>query len=343
MVANGWGEMKSRLAAELEVSDARATPMRKAAVLFNARSGGRRNRRESDLEEILTILTGAGVEAGLVRTQSSLDAAEQARQAIANGCDTVFACGGDGTVHDVLQGMAGSRAALAVIPMGTANALAHDLRLPRDPARAARASLRAQARRIALGRVTVNGPANTPVTRYFTVTVGVGVDAHLFYKLQTSIKQRLGMAAYYAKAWHLWCSHRMAEFQVELANGPDQAVVHSGVTEMLAVRIKNFGGVLQELAPGASLQRDDLRVVLCHSSSRMSYLAYVIRGMLGVNWKVPGVELAFAKALRCTNPPSAGDADACRVYVEADGELVGTLPAEISIVPDALTILAPTR
>lgn len=334
--------MKSRLAAELEVSDARATPMRKAAVLFNARSGGRRNRRESDLKEILSILTGAGVEAGLVRTQSSLDAAEQARQAIANGCDTVFACGGDGTVHDVLQGMAGSRAALAVIPMGTANALAHDLRIPRDPARAARAALRAEARRIALGRVTVNGPANMPVTRYFTVTVGVGVDAHLFYKLQTGIKQRLGMAAYYAKAWHLWCSHRMGRFQVELAAGPDQ-VVHSGVTEMLAVRIQNFGGVLQELAPGASLQRDDLRVVLCHSASRMSYLAYVIRGMLRANWKVPGVELAFAKALRCSNPPSASHDDSCRVYVEADGELVGTLPAEITIVPDALTILAPAR
>ena len=335
--------MKSRLAAELEASDARLNPMRKAAVLFNARSGGRRNRRESDLREILQILADAGVDATLVRTQSSQDAAAQARQAIQNGCDTIFACGGDGTVHDVLQGMAGSRAALAVIPMGTANALAHDLRIPSDPARASRAALLAEPRRIALGCVTVHGPANTPVTRYFTVAVGIGVDAHLFYKLQASVKQRLGMAAYYAKAWHLWCTHRMAGFQVQVQGGPDGEIVHSGVTEMLAVRIQNFGGVLQELAPGASLERDDLRIVLCHSASRVSYLLYVIRGMLRARWRVRGVELTFSKSVRCTPPSSATDADSCKVYVEADGELVGTLPAEINMVPDALTILVPAR
>jgi diacylglycerol kinase (ATP) len=334
--------MKSRLAAELEGSDAQLNPMRKAAVLFNARSGGRRNRRESDLQQILKILADAAVEATLVRTQSSQDAAEQARQAIQNGCDTIFACGGDGTVHDVLQGMLGSRAALAVIPMGTANALAHDLRIPRDPAKAARLALRSERRRIALGRVTVNGPANAPLTRYFTVAVGIGVDAHLFYKLQASVKQRLGMASYYAKAWHLWCTHRMSGFQVHVQGSPDEQVLHSGITEMLAVRIQNFGGVLQELAPGASLERDDLRIVLCHSSSRISYLLYVIRGMFRASWRVRGVELTFSKSVRCSSP-SSPSGDSCKVYVEADGELVGTLPAEITMVPDALTILVPPR
>jgi diacylglycerol kinase (ATP) len=130
---------------------------------------------------------------------------------------------------------------------------------------------------------------------------------------------------------------------VELSIAEGDKAFHRGVTEMLAVRIQNFGGVLQELAPGAALERDDLRVVTCHTASRFSYLLYVIRGLLRANWTVRGVELAFAKTVRCTVPEISGDAPRCKVYVEADGELLGTLPAEITMVPHALTILIPGK
>jgi diacylglycerol kinase (ATP) len=315
--------------------------MRKAVLLYNARSGGRRSQRQSDLQSAMKILAEAGVVSNLVLTQSSTDAADQARKAISEGCDTVFACGGDGTVHDVLQAMAGTRVALGIVPMGTANALAHDLLLPLEPAAAVRVALNAESRSIALGRVQVHGFHGETVTRYFTVAVGVGVDAHLFYKLNTGVKQRLGMAAYYAKAWHLWFSHNMEKFVVEWNEG-ETSERRTGVTEMLAVRIRNFGGILQELAPGASLDRNDLRLVLCCTSSRLSYLMYVTRGMLRARWKVPGVELIHSQRVRCDYDAS-GDASGSgsKVYVEADGELLGTLPAEITIVPDALKILVP--
>lgn len=319
--------------------------MRKATLLYNARSGGRRNQREADLQSALKILAEAGVEASLTRTQSNVDAGEQARKAILEGSDTVFACGGDGTIHDVLQAMVGTRAALGVIPLGTANALAHDMGLPMDPRRAVRAVMGGQRRTIAVGQVKLSGLDNQPVTRYFTVAVGVGVDAHLFYKLNASVKQRLGMRAYYAKAWQLWFSHRMEQFHAHWSdNGAGPAVRH-GVTELLAVRIRNFGGVLRELAPGASLERDDLRLVACSTSNRLAYLGYVMRGLLGAQWSVPGVELAYSKAVKCDYPVRNAEhnAEIRRVYVEADGELVGTLPAEISILPDALTLLMPRK
>jgi len=319
--------------------------MRKAVLLYNARSGGRRTQRRSDLQSALKILAEAGVEANLVLTQSSSDAAEQARKAILDDCDTVFACGGDGTIHDVLQAMAGTRVALGIVPMGTANSLAHDLRLPEDPAEAVRAALTAEQRRIAVGRVQVRGFSGESATRYFTVAVGAGVDAHLFYKLNAVVKQRLGMAAYYAKAWHLWFSHRMERFVVEWSGGGEFGSGRRGdITEMLAVRIRNFGGILQELAPGASLDRDDLRVVLCCTRSRLSYLLYVIRGLLHAQWKVSGVELLNSERIRCDYDPRGGGAgNSPKVYVEADGELIGTLPAEVTIVRDALTILTPKR
>jgi len=315
--------------------------MRKAALLYNARSGGRRKHRKSDLQEIQQVLAAAKVDAVLVTTQSSTDAADQARKAIAEGCDTVFACGGDGTIHDVLQAIAGTRVALGVVPMGTANALAHDLGLPLEPAKAVKAVIEGESRRIAVGRVQAQGLDGKPATRYFTVAVGVGVDAHLFYKLQAGLKQRMGMAAYYHKAWHLWFTHRMERFVVSSGDGAISA--RADVTEVLAVRIRNFGGALRELAPGASLDRNDLRVVICRTSNRLAYLSYVTRSLLRANWKVRGVELGYSEKIRCDYAQRDPNApmEPNPVYVEADGELIGTLPAAVTIVPDALTLLTP--
>jgi diacylglycerol kinase family enzyme len=70
-----------------------------------------------------------------------------------DGSDTVFACGGDGTIHDVIQGLAGTPVALAILPFGTANALAHDLGIPLRPSAAAQAAVDGRVRRIHLGRI----------------------------------------------------------------------------------------------------------------------------------------------------------------------------------------------
>jgi len=151
------------------------------------------------------------------------------------------------------------------------------------------------------------------------------------------------MAAYYAKAWQLWFSHPMTHFGVEFAETGSGESRRADVTELMAVRIRNFGGVLQELAPGASLQRDDVRLVYCRTASRLAYLLYVTRGLLRQKWKVPGIELASSGHVSCQylSPPASGVKPQPKVYVETDGELVGTLPAKISVVPDALTLLTP--
>jgi diacylglycerol kinase family enzyme len=316
--------------------------MRKASLLYNPVSGGGRRRR-GVLEEALACLRSGGVEAEVILTRSSVDAEEQARGALAAGCDTIFACGGDGTIHDLIQGMAGSGAALAILPMGTANALAHDLRLPLHPVAAARAALAGAPRRIALGQITYRDFQGHSATRYFTVAAGAGVDAHLFYKLNPSVKNRLGMAAYYAKAWRLWMTHRMVRFQATWTDPASGTACSASLTELLAVRIANFGGILRELAPGASLLRDDVRVLMCHTSSRAAYLNYVTRCMLGLPRNVQGVEIVASGSISCdyAEPENSAPANFSKVFVQADGELLGTLPATITVVPDALTLLVP--
>ena len=315
--------------------------MRKAALLYNPDSGGTRKRLR-ELESALEVLRNAGVDANLVPNESPAEGGEQARQAIHSGCDTIFACGGDGTIHNIAQVVANSPAALAVLPLGTANALAHDLNIPLKIVAAAKAALHYTPRRIALGRVACSDLRGNPKTRYFVVAAGVGVDAHLFYKLHSGIKQRMGMAAYYAKAWNLWLTYPMTRFVAEYVEAGSDVARQSEVTELLAVRIRQFGGVVQELAPGASLDRDDMRLVCCRTGSRLAYLTYVTRGLLRLRWTVPGIDLAYSTRVACQyREPRATSSDQRKIYVEADGELLGTLPVEITVVPNALNLLAP--
>lgn len=335
--------------------------MQKAAVLFNPDSGSGSIRRRHQVELVLSVLRDSGIATELLLPHSPGDAQQLARQAIDTGCDTVIACGGDGTIHNIVQVLANTSTALGIVPMGTANALAHDLGLAMNFPKSARALIGCKPRRVSLGKINFNDLAGNPSSRFFVVAAGCGVDAHLFYKLNTGIKSRIGMAAYYAKAWHLWFAHPMVRFGIEFSGnglpGPEndspgnishQARQEPEVTELLAVRIRNFGGVLQELAPGASLDRKDMRIVYCRTASRFAYLHYVTRGFLRRNWKVRGIDLAYADQVACRYTPGstalvAGEHLKRKVYVEADGELVGTLPVEISVIPDALTLLAPAR
>lgn len=310
--------------------------MRKALLLYNPLSGGRRARRLHEVEAAAAVLRQAGVDVEISPTQSSAGAAEQVQQAIAQGFDTVFACGGDGTIHDVLQGMVGSEVSLGIIPMGTGNTLAHDIRLPLTPVGAAQASLGYCSRKIAVGRVEYQDFSGKTASCYFTVTVGIGVDAHLFYRLNVEAKRRFGMVSYCAKATWLWMTHPLHYFHADVCSGSNTEPVK--VSQLLAVRIRQFGGVLRELAPGASLERNDLRLVLFRTQSRIAYLRYILRGLAGTEWQVPGIDLKDADRVACRILP---DDQSQRVFVEADGELLGTLPAKISMLPAAVNLLMP--
>jgi YegS/Rv2252/BmrU family lipid kinase len=304
--------------------------MRRALLFYNPHSGRHRGGLAARVEQAAAVLREAGVEAAVVATLSAAEAGQQARDAVAQGFDTIFACGGDGTIQDVAQGLIGSEAALAVIPLGTANVLAHDLGIPGDAIAAARAALRAIPLRVSAGRIKCRNSGGIIVTRYFLSVSGVGQDGYLFHELGPSEKRTFGIAAYFLKALQVWLAHRPHWFSVSGVSASPQQV-----TQLLAVRLHNFGNLLRDLAPGASLLQPDFRVVLFKTSSRWSYLSFVLRGIFGAKWAVPGVELYNANHIQLTSDNNNP------VYIEADGELLGQLPAEISVVSDALTLLVP--
>jgi diacylglycerol kinase family enzyme len=338
--------------------------MRKATILFNPNSGPRGKKRDAELDRAIGIIQSAGVRTELTVCRSSQEATDNARCAVAAGGATVFACGGDGTIHDVIQGLAGTPIALAILPFGTANALAHDLGIPLRASAAAHAAVKGKVRRIPVGRIEYQNFSGHSAARYFTVAAGIGVDAHLFYKLTAELKKRTGMAAYYLKAWQLWATHRMRRFEVEYTNGNGLAQ-HAVLTELLAVRIRFFGNILRELVPGASLDRSDLQTVMCRTASRNAYIQYVAGALIGRQWSIDGIDLVSCSEVVCQLPverrasPLGQDQSSernhedsyghsnhrdeaeDRVYVEADGELLGRLPVRMTMVPDALSLVVP--
>jgi diacylglycerol kinase (ATP) len=310
--------------------------IRRVALIYNPASGQQHARRAAQIEAAASVLRAAGVQAEPVLTTGPGSAGEQAAECIRRGCDTIFACGGDGTVHEVLQGMVGSAAALGVIPLGTANALAIDLGLPAVPHKAARVLLAATPTRIAVGKISYQERNGEVGSRFFTVAAGIGPDAHLMYRLNAQRKRRFGYAVYVAAALRTWATHSYPLFELELCSAGRRRLEQ--VSQLLAVRISNFGGILRRLAPGAALRRDDLRLVAFKTRSRARYLQYLTSIFLGMEPRMCAIELLDATGLECRSLTSR----AGKIYVEADGELLGTLPARIEIVPDALTLLAPS-
>jgi len=310
--------------------------MRKAVLLYNPIAGKHRQRRRNDVEAAAQVLRSAGFEAQAVETHAAGSAGEQALEAVAAGCDTVIACGGDGTIHDVVQGLAGTETPLGVIPLGTGNSLGNELGLSRDPVRAARTLLASEPRRIALGKLEYPGSAQQN-SRYFIAIAGAGVDARMLYQMNVAAKQWGGMTAYYGEALRLFLTHRFQRFEVEWSDR--QGEVHrTAVTQIMAVRLRQFGGILRWLAPDAALESDELQLVLFRNANRVSYCLYLLRALLQKRWKTPGVDLVRARDAACRPIPGEPSGN---IYAEADGELLGGLPVRFSTVPEALTLLVP--
>src|ERR1700677_1478333 len=161
--------------------------MRRVALIYNPVSGQRSPIRTAIIEDALEVLRGAGIEAEAQETYASGSAGTQAREAISRGCDTIVACGGDGTVHEILQCLVGTPVALGVVPLGTANALAQDLGLGTSPVHAVRKLLTATPTQVPVGRIFYHDKGGAEHSCYFTVAAGIGADALLMASLDAGL------------------------------------------------------------------------------------------------------------------------------------------------------------
>jgi diacylglycerol kinase (ATP) len=297
---------------------------RRAVLIYNPAAGRRRERRRREVEQAAALIRSHAADVETLPTGEPHSATRLAREASRSGADLVLACGGDGTINEVLNGVAGTSVPLAVLPAGTANVLAIEAGLPLTILEAARCLPELEPRRISLGRVCCQGAASGG--RYFLLMAGAGVDAHIVYHLNLRLKARLGLLAYFlAAAGELW--RRKEPFEVEV-----QGERHI-CTFAVAAKAAEYGGRLR-IARGAELLADRLEVVLFQSRSRLRYVVYLGAVYTGLLARLPDVRILRTAGLRfsCAGPA---------VYVQVDGEFAGRLPAAVDVVPDALSLLLP--
>lgn len=314
----------------------------RALLIYNPSSGRNTTRRQQQIEAVNSAFRDAGHLTEVVPTTGPGSAPQQVRDhCLRTPIDIVIACGGDGTMNEVLQAMVGDRipAALGIIPLGTGNVVGNDLGLSRNPAIAARQLISAKPTRIAAGQISYHNRQHQPASRYFLAIAGAGGDALLMYRTAAAgFKKRGGMAAYYTEMLRIGFFANFGSFECSWSD--DSGATHTrSVVQAAGVRITNFGGLMRRWAPGAALRHNHFRLVMFGSRSRTRFVAYSALRICGLSSNVPGIQIVDTQrfAIRATQDQKP------RTYVECDGELLGTLPAEISIVPNAVTLLIPAR
>lgn len=300
--------------------------IRNAVVIYNPAAGGARAKRLRALEEAQKILRGADIEAELWGTTGPRSATDLARRAVAESRQLVIVAGGDGTINEVVNGLAGSQVPLAVLPAGTANVLGKELRLPWDILAAARLIPQSELRRIALG---VAIPAEGPqAQRYFICLGGAGPDGMMVYATSLEVKARLGILAYWLEGLRQLFTYSFPTFRV-ISEGREE--VAAGI---VVGRTKSYGGPAR-VTTAASLYEDLFEVVISTTSSWLANTSGLFAVLLGRHRKLQHLRFWKTTELRCE--PIRGQ----RVHAQVDGEWIGALPVEFRIVPDALTLVVP--
>lgn len=307
--------------------------MRRAALIFNPNAGRGGRSPLTALERAANVLLTHGIEAEIIHTLAPGTAGAQAGEAVSHGAGLVFSCGGDGTLHEVIQGLAPNPSAtLGILPLGSANALARHLGLSFDPADAIRQQLAFIPREIPLGRVTCETP-DGPRSRYFAVMAGAGPDGMLVYRMLAAGKHRLGRSIYYLRAARLFLASRFPTFRVHATPRIGSPLDRDAVSAM-AIRVGDLGGLFSPLARGASPADDSLHLALTTPPSHLALPAWFATSWTRTHRWNPYTQHLHVTDFTC----SAAEP---RVHVQADGEWIGTTPMRVEIVPNALRLLMP--
>lgn len=291
-------------------------------IIFNPTAGRRRSRL---LWRTLDILVANGVRLELAETQHSGHAVELARQAARDGETMVVAAGGDGTVAEVANGLAQSGRAdscrLGVIPLGTANVLAHELGLPFAPREVAAALAMGRTRRIWPGHIS-----GGEHPRVFVQMLGVGFDAQVVHELSLPLKRAIGRGAY------VWQTLREL---IRYRFGPITVLLDGVRTQAASVIVSkgHFYAGRYLLAPGASPEAPGFTVALFDGYGPFATLMYGAALPLNLLPRMPGVRLVRAARIEFEGRGMLAQSDGDDIIAGRDVAMTVTdAPAPIAVV-----------
>lgn len=288
-------------------------------LVANPRSGRRSGLRAARLAA--AQMTEGGWEVTLRTTTCAGDAARLAREAAAEGFDAVFACGGDGTLSQVVTGLLDTGLPAGLIPAGTGNDFARTVGLSRTPVAAVRQALHGAARAVDL--LEVNGGAAWGVN-----VLGVGFDAAVAARLNRRVRVTGGAFAYVTAVLQELAVHRATE--VELTVGGES---WAGRALLVAVaNAQSYGGGMR-IAPGASVNDGLLNVVLVQEIGRLSFVRAFPRVFRGTHLSHPAVRVWQGREVTVRTPqPRPG---------LIDGDLAGETPLAVRVAPHRALLWLP--
>lgn len=275
---------------------------------------------EGKLDEAERWLQEQGWKVERRKTSRAGQAMELAADAAARGMPLVFVCGGDGTINEAVNGLAGSETALAVIPAGTVSLWAREMRIPHEPLAAVQAQLDGQRLLVDLGRAG---------DRYFMLVAGYGFDGAVAQRVRLGWKRWLGAASYVLAA--LWTAVRYRGSRVRLQFDGGETVRAQALMLVIG-NTRNYAGIV-ELTPEANVNDGVLDVCLFQGKGTADILLHGLRILFRRHTKSSSV--LYRKARHLTLDWEKP------LPLQLDGDAFVGSPRRIDVVPGALWVAVP--
>lgn len=280
--------------------------MKRARIIYNPTSGRETFKRH--LSEVLQKLEQAGYETSCHATTGDGDATNAARIAVERRFDLVVAAGGDGTLNEVINGLAEQehRPKFGIIPAGTTNDFARALQIPRDVSAAVDVIVKGDTIPIDIGKMN---------DRYFINIAGGGRLTELTYEVPSKLKTMLGQLAYYLKGIEMLPSISSTDVKIEYDDK-----VFEGEVMLFLVGLTNSVGGFEKLAPNASLNDGLFSLLVLKKTNLADFVRIATLALRGEHINDPKVIYTKAKRINVTSNN--------KVQLNLDGEYGGLLPAE---------------
>lgn len=288
----------------------------KVRIIVNPISGGGKGPLLGT--SLHSALRAHNIDAEIITTGKAGDAHREAREP---GCDCVVSVGGDGTTNEIANAIAGTDTLLAILPLGTANVVARELRIPRNPEFVADCIARRMARPIDAGCCG---------ERLFLLGCGAGLDAEVVARIHASRGRKLSYAAYVVPTVKTLFTYDYPKIRVAVDG---QEVCVDGEYVIVA-NCRNSAGVFTA-TPKAKIDDGLLDVCIVKDLSVLKVGWLIVLSML------PGFADRRAVTYRQGRHVELLPAGPVPVPLQIDGDPAGTIPATFVVQPHALRVVAP--
>ena len=280
--------------------------MKRARIIYNPTSG--REAIKKNLPDVLEILENAGYETSAHATTGEGDAIEAAKLAVERRYDLVVAAGGDGTINEVVNGMAEQeyRPKLGIIPVGTTNDFARALQIPRDIVAAAEIIAKGDRIPIDIGRMN---------EKYFINIGGGGSLTELTYDVPSKLKTVLGQLAYYLRGIEMLPSLKATNMTIEY-----DGKLFEGESMLFLVGLTNSIGGFEKLSPNSSINDGLFTLLILTKTNLADFIRIASLALRGEHINDPKVIYTKANRIKVHSDE--------KVLLNLDGEFGGVLPAE---------------